>query len=502
MKFIKKYSLFFIAFAILAIFFFTRFYNILSLPIFTDEAIHIRWSQIAKDDATWRFISLTDGKQPMYVWIAMILMRFIHDPLLAGRAVSVIAGLVSTIGIFFLTYEIFKNKKIALLSSFIYVIYPFALVYDRMALYDSLVAMFIIWALYFEILLVRYVRLDLAMILGAIVGLGMLTKTNADFALILLPFSLLLFNFKDKKWKHKLKFWLIYAVVVAFIAASFYSILRLSPFYHIIDEKNLVFIYSFSDWIYQPFAFLMGNLRAMNDWLVTYMTAPFLVLVVAAFFVGRKYLREKLLLLIWFVVPFFALAFFGKVIYPRFLLFMTIPLLVLGTYALYSLVVSAKRKWLQVFTVVVFLILFVINDFFILTNFNHAGIPDTDKGQFIRGWPAGTGVNETVAFLKERSAHQKIYVATAGTFGLMPYALEIYLHDNPNIIIKGFWPVNETPPADLTAISKKMPTYVVFYQPCMSCKQIGDTPPLWPVKQILRIKKADQSSYYTLYQLK
>ena len=91
MGFFKKKSLIFFGLGIIILFFITRFYNILGLPIFTDEAIYVRWAQIASNDANWRFISLTDGKQPMFVWIAMVLMKFISDPLLAGRIVSVAA---------------------------------------------------------------------------------------------------------------------------------------------------------------------------------------------------------------------------------------------------------------------------------------------------------------------------------------------------------------------------------------------------------------------------
>ncbi len=54
-----------------------RLYNLMSLPLFTDEAIYIRWAQIAKNDANWRFISLVDGKQPSFVWLMMIVMRFV-----------------------------------------------------------------------------------------------------------------------------------------------------------------------------------------------------------------------------------------------------------------------------------------------------------------------------------------------------------------------------------------------------------------------------------------
>lgn len=509
MGFIKKNSAFFLALGIILLFLVSRFYNILGLPIFTDEAIYVRWSQIASNDAAWRFISLTDGKQPMFVWVAMLLLKVIEDPLLAGRLVSVIAGFGSMIGIFFLTNEIFKNspstslrvKKVALLASLIYVLYPFSLVYDRLAMYDSLVAMFMIWSLYFEILLVRHLRLDLALILGMIIGGGMLTKTSANFALILLPFSLLLFNFKDKQWRAKLQKWVVFALVVLVVSNGMYNVLRLSPFFHIIADKNLVFIYSFHEWIQHPLEYFVNNMTALLDWLVSYTTVPFLVLSAASFVVGKKYGREKLLLLAWFALPFIALALFGKTLYPRFILFMMMPLLVMGACSLYDLLKLTKKIWLRVLVALFFMGMFLVNDFLIVTNFGKASLPQSDLDQFVTGWPAGGGVKESVAILEEKSKQGKIYVGTEGTFGLMPAALEIYLGKNPNVIIKGFWPIQETPPHELMEASKHMPTYFVFYQDCASCVHVGLSPLSWPVTQVFQIEKEQRGRFYTLYQV-
>src|SRR6185312_5122699 len=156
MQLIKRFK-FEIIFAVVTSFFYflLRLTHIMSLPLFTDEAIYTRWSQIARNDAAWRFISLTDGKQPMYVWWDMVFMHFIHDPLLAGRLVSVLTGFITVVGLFLLGREIFKNKWVGLITAGLYVLYPFGLVYDRMALYDSMVAMFAVWSLYFEIRLIR-----------------------------------------------------------------------------------------------------------------------------------------------------------------------------------------------------------------------------------------------------------------------------------------------------------------------------------------------------------
>src|ERR1035437_962898 len=156
MGFIKKYRLeILVSLVITLLYFSLRLIYLTRLPIFTDEAIYLRWAQIALHDSSWRFISLTDGKQPMFVWVAMILIKFIHDPLIAGRLVSVGTGFLTMLGLVTLTYELFKNKRTAFLVAVLYIVYPFAQVLDRMALYDSMVATFYVWALYVSVLLVR-----------------------------------------------------------------------------------------------------------------------------------------------------------------------------------------------------------------------------------------------------------------------------------------------------------------------------------------------------------
>src|SRR5476649_1760995 len=118
MRLISKYKSEIVLSAVIGLFYFLlRLIFLNKLPIFTDEAIYLRWAQIALHDSSWRFISLTDGKQPMFVWFAMIFIKFIHDPLLAGRLVSVTAGFFTLIGLYFLSYELFNNKTLSFLAS-------------------------------------------------------------------------------------------------------------------------------------------------------------------------------------------------------------------------------------------------------------------------------------------------------------------------------------------------------------------------------------------------
>lgn len=496
MGILKKYKLeVLLGIALVILYFFLRFTNLLHLPIFTDEAIYIRWSQIASQDPSWRFISLTDGKQPLYVWVAMILLRFIHDPLLAGRLISVGTGFASMVGLFLLGSELFENIWIGFLSSLLYAIFPFALVYDRMAMYDSMVGTFIIWGIYLEVLLVRRLKSHMAFITGLVVGAGMLTKTNTFFNIYFLPFTLLLFDWSKHDRTRRLVRWGLLALLVVGLAYLYYSILRLSPYYGIINEKNHTFIYPFSEWVHHPFTYFIGNLRGLSDWLVSYLSWFGLMLVAASFFTFKKYWKEKVLLCIWFVLPFLGLALLGKVIYPRYIFPMSVSLLPLIALSLYGVVTLLQQKYLKVIILVFFLLWYLRTDYFILYDFAHAPIAGPDLVQYENAWPAGGGVKEMVAYFEKQAASQKIYVASEGTFGSVPtLGMEIYLDRDKNIEKRGIYPIPTKIPQDLLAKSHEMPVYMVFEQ--------TQTPPVgWPLKLITKYQKGIGNWYMSVYQV-
>lgn len=504
MGYIQKHAKLLSALLALSIFYFLlRFYNILSLPIFTDEAIYVRWAQIAKNDAAWRFISLTDGKQPLFVWFAMILMKFITDPLLAGRTASVLSGFMTMIGLFFLGREVFKNTKIGLLSALLYVIYPFALVYDRMALYDSLVGTFAVWGLFGVILLVRYVRLDIAMTVGILSGIGALNKTSSFFTLYLLPFAFLLFDWSGKKVKSRFVKLLGLSVLVVIFTFAIYSLLRLSPFFHIIEQKNAIFVYPLREWITHPFRDFYSNFWVgMRDWFVTYFNLPFLILMIASFFIKKTFMKEKIVLFIWFAAPFVALGLFGRTLYPRYILFMTLSLLPLVAYSLYELFFIIKNKMLYLLLFVLIFVLPIYTNVLIVTNFAKAPIPSSDINQYNNDWPSGDGITESITFLKTNEKSEKVALYTQGTFGLLPYAYEVYLYNDPQFVIKGLWPISNEMPEELVQSAAAMPTYVVFYQPCPSCPDAGKAPATWQVEPVFEKLKVNAPRTLTLYKVK
>lgn len=470
------------AFIILGLFALTRLYNLTYLPIFTDEAIYIRWSQIGTRDAAWRFISLTDGKQPLFTWIAMVLMRVISDPVLAGRLVSVLAGLGSLVGMVFLGREVFRSIRIGAIASILYLVSPFALAYDRMALYDSLSATLSIWNLYLAVLLVRHVRLDVALIFGLTLGLGMLNKTSGFLSLYMVPATIVLFDIRRAGRLKRFGTWLVLVGVAAVLSQALYSVLRLSPLFHMIAQKDAVFVYSFSEWLKHPTEFFVGNIRGLFDWLIHYLTWPVWIAALLPALTFWKHLREKLLLYGWWLAPFIALALFGRVLYPRFILFMTMPLLLLAAVTIDHIFARWRKNVIGLILLAVIAGPSIWTDWLLLTQPQYAPIPQADRGQYINDWPAGWGVREVSAFIAKESEKGNVVVYTEGTFGLLPYGLEIWLVDKPNIEIHGLWPLTQAPPAEVVASAQAFPTYLVANQP-------GDVPNGWRLTLIASYPK-------------
>lgn len=501
MGFVKKYKIeVIVSLVIITLYLLLRLLSLLQLPIFTDEAIYLRWAQIAKNDASWRFISLTDGKQPLFIWLTIVAMRLIHDPLVAGRVVSVVAGLGTMVGLFLLGREAFKNRWVGILSAGLYALFPFALIYDRMALYDSLVGTFTVWGIYFTILLTRSMQLDRAFMLGFVAGAAVLNKTNGFFTIYLLPLALILVNFKLKTLRPQLLRFFGLSLVVVIMTYGFYSILRLSPFFYIINEKNSIFFYPVQEWIRNPFAYFPANISAFMDWLFRYVGLPILILVLSTLILSKNYFREKVYLLLWFVIPFIGFALDAKTIYPRYIFPMTLSLLPLAAYALVLLYEKLSlKKWLMVFGLA--LIYWVLTVFLILYNFSGSPIPSSDRVQYLTAWPSGVGVDKIEDYIQHQAVDKKVFLTSQGTFGLLPYAFELTFYNNPNVTVKGYWPIEKQPPRELLDMAKKEDTYIVFYQNCSMCEGVGIAPSSWPLTKVMQIKRIEADSYITLYKV-
>lgn len=481
----------------LLLFFSSRLINLKIIPIFTDEAIYSYWAQVALHDPENRYISLVDGKQPLFIWISAVLQKFISDPLIATRATSIFSGLFAVIGIYLLSKELF-NIRVARVSALLYIILPFTLLYDRLGLYDSLLTMLGIYSAYFSIKMAKDPRLDYALLSGISIGLTLITKSSGYFFLLLIPAALIIFDFKNKKAKTNILKWIYLSSISVFIAQIIYNSLRLSPYFYIIAQKNSQFIRPFSEIFQKPFLLLTSNSISIISWLTSYLGIPFMILFVSAtaYFIYKGE-KKIIILLLYILFPFSVEIIFNKVLYPRFVLFYFPYIIIIVSLAFVHLfnLKNKLQRYIK-YSVILMLAFPVFNSILLLISPVHARIADSDAGQYLNDWPAGFGVSETVELIKRSQLSGPVYVGTEGTFGLLPYALNIYFYGQQNVQILGFWPVDsQNLPQQVLDAANNSKTYFVFNE---NQKEISNN----RLKFIARYKKGRGNSFMRIYEVK
>lgn len=477
---------------IIGLFFLTRLINLDKFPIFSDEGIYIRWAKVAWHDATWRFISLTDGKQPLQTWGTIPFLKFFPDnALLAGRLFGVIGGLLSLIGFFVLAFYLF-GKSAAILGSFIYVFTPYFLFYERMALVDSWVNAGFIWIFLFLIYLVKERRLSTSLILGLIGGFFLLAKSSVRIFLMLGVLApLLIFQNNLKKLlKESINYYFLlgFSIIISLVI---YNVQRLSPFFHYVAQKNLTFVMSFEEFLKTPFQYFLYNIK--NTPLFILWEMGFVLGIIGLAGLIRLIKKDWKLggyFLLWIILPLTAIIFFTKVLFPRYLIFFSSILLLLTSYYL-SKIEKSKLKTLLFFLIFISIFYF---DYTILFSYKNIPFPSVDRGQYIEGWPAGWGIKETVEFARNKSKEKPVIIIAEGNFGMAYDVLDVFLKPEDKITLKGYWPLDKKELEVHQPLLKDYYIYIFF-------SHRDDFKEVWPMKLIKRIEKPGDKSDFHLFEL-
>jgi len=467
-KYLKKWKweiIFGLGIILLA--FFLRSYHLGRLPIFGDEAIYVRWAQVMRVEPSLRFMPLTDGKQPLFMWTVIPFLKIFKDPLLAGRFLSVLTGMGTLAGIFLLTYLLFKNKKVALIASLVYAISPFSVFFDRLALADSMLAFFGVWTLFLGILGAKTQRLDVAMLAGFSLGGALLTKSPAIFFVLLFPSTWLFASFpKSLKSKARivLKLTLLYGVTLA-IGYGLYNILRLGESFHMIAIRNKDYVYPLSHFLASPIDPLKPHLADIFGWIWSLGPWPIILMaIMGSLLCFRKYLREILVLSLWFLIPIIIQAEYAKTFTARYIFFSLPALFILAA----TPYLEAKETVKKLATVILILFIFLAlkNDYFLLTNPEAASLPRNERSGYLEDWTAGVGIKDVGEYIRSeyrREPNKKIIVGTEGYFGTLPDGLQIYLNDLPEIVVIGVGlDLKEVPSSLLNSKKSGNKTYLVI----------------------------------------
>lgn len=453
----------FLFFLFLVLFISFRLINLTLIPVFADEAIYIHWSQLAWHDATKRFIALTDGKPPLHTWLMIPFLKIIKDPLIAGRLLSVGAGLATLVGVYLIVKKLF-SQRMALIAGFLVIISPFLVFYDRLAVADSLLTAFGVWSFYLILKLMEKPDLGRAFLLGFCLGGGLLTKPPALYFIFLSPF-IFLFNL-SLFWKKNFKKRIFYYLLAFLITVLTYNLIKLSPYSHLISIRSYDYILGKREFLKNPFHLFWGNLKVILIWIYSYQTfLPAILFLLGLALLFKKDYKKGLVFLSWIIFPIFGSAAIGKIIFPRYFLFIQPWIIVFISFGANWLVVKT-RSLLKTGSLTLVVYIFTFLPWLVFSGkliFKPVKAPliEREQNQYLTTWAAGYGLKEIALYLKTNYPKKKVFVATEGYFGTLPDGLQIYLDGFNNIEVYGIGqPIYQIPKKTLKR-AKENPTFLV-----------------------------------------
>ncbi len=439
---------------ILALALLVRSWDLLSLPLFTDEAIYLHWAKTIHELHTRVALLIPikeDGKQPLFMWLAAGAMVFHQDPLVAGRMVSVVAGLFSTFGMYLAGYWL-AGRHVGQVAALLYAVSPFTVIFDRMALVDGPLCTATVWSLAIGIFMMTRARGGLqmgaaAVAQGIVLGAAIWTKMTALLILpvpvlctLLIPCSRAL-----TRWP--------YLAIGYVVFGLFASLLAMAPEAENLIEKTSHFSLPLSSLIPPPLDLWKSNLADYWSWIQTYLPAPLHWLVLLSVLWGLINNRRHTLTLIccWAVLALPTMLTAQLLYTTRYVVSSVVPLLLLTSESLVAITgrltawsgfptPSARtRSLFQRGAGIVGLLLVLLPSVSfssrLITNPESAGLCSTDQGQYVNGWPSGYGFAEAIDLVRHRVAeHDGAVIVLSDHYRGLPYdGIAIYLKDLPGV---------------------------------------------------------------------
>jgi 4-amino-4-deoxy-L-arabinose transferase-like glycosyltransferase len=448
----------------------SRLVNLTILPAFLDEASHLDWAR--KFAATGQFstlIAVTEVGKIFSIWLTSLLLPISPDLLWVGRFVSVIAGAFAVVGCFLVGRRLY-DSRVGFLSALLYIITPFTLFHDRMALVDNVLTACVIYVFFFSLLAVQQGRWWQVLLLGASLALTGMTKLNGVifFALPVIVIIAYRHCLKDKKCLARTA--LAGAIGSLGVIPSLMNLPHQSE-----DALNKTWLDKFN---LNMLGTLAPNMALMLYFLVVNLTWPvFLLACLAILSALIRREKEGALLLAASLVPilFFALTS-GDNWFPRYILPSAPFLLLLAARAIGQITERAgswpmpggplRRLFIPLLLLVAALPALSF-DYWLIFNPQRAPFAQVDRWQYLEGWVAGYGYPEAAKFIIEQSEGRGTCIVVQNTEGTQPTEmLKVYLPTGGNL---SFSDLNlpEMPPDYIAASLLELhgeTIYLVTYQ--------------------------------------
>jgi 4-amino-4-deoxy-L-arabinose transferase-like glycosyltransferase len=252
-----------------------RAHNIMQLPVFVDESLHILRAQMVFqfDDATASFLP---GKLLLYYYLGLFNPQDVGGAWLARQAVALLAPLGAALT-FALARTLFRRGMVGLIAAGLYGLMPFMVFFERMALSDTFAMVFGLGLAIMAVRLARRPSTGRAIMTGLLFGLAMLAKLIALPWALLVPLATWLFG--GGRWTKQRRWYLIAGLSAGLVfapSAAYVVYQEFGP----VEKQEVVTTTLFVPEEKSRLEQIGDNLESYGEASVAFFTWPFLLLLV------------------------------------------------------------------------------------------------------------------------------------------------------------------------------------------------------------------------------
>lgn len=324
-----------LGFAVLAII--IKSINLKLQPLYLDEGLYIFWSKLFFNSDGFAYVSMQDGKTPLFMWTVAFVYTYLHDIWLSGRLVSVFSGAFSLACMSIIALKIFDFKT-AVWVAILFLVTPYTYLIERMALVDGMMVGLSTAALLSLISAHKLIekRNNIAVVLmlfvltGIFLGLSYLTKSPAKIFVVL---NALLCGYWAKR---RIVLYIVGALIFSLIFLEIQGYLRVGAYQFwgqmLLKESQLTYTVSEVVWnilhIYRSEVILQSlhMFQLGAGYLLYYATAGLCFAVVGAWQIIHQ--KKNYWVIGYPILIFVAIIFFAKVNSSRYV-YMAVPFLLL-----------------------------------------------------------------------------------------------------------------------------------------------------------------------------
>ena len=413
----------------------SRLYAAAHFPIFIDEAIHVDWARATAESYPAPDPGF-DGK-----WLSIKLFAVAtsldvpFDELVAARLSVVALGLCTALAIYLLGRDLFSSR-VGALGVALYLVLPFSLIYNSLAMTDGIQLAFGSWATLLAARLARTQHRVYALTLPLALAAAVLAKLSGLVLAGLPVAAVLLLAPRGRR-----------AAAALRALPALLTPLGLLAFFYSRGMLNIFKIKAAG----KPTPLgeqVWANLFTAGEWMWGLLTPPVALLALAAALWLLAFERSRAGLFVLSALGLAVLPYvvISQVWYPRYLLAAVVPVSLAVGRLLDAVAARAGRRWggrraleAVVLTHLLACVLSwpALRSGAVLFALPEAGIPAVERFQFVNGWPSGYGVLELAAFLREQSEATPggVVVARTNWIDHPLQSLNIYLTPSPSLFL-------------------------------------------------------------------